>query len=129
MGKSADNVVRMEDLIGRYQDSDSVRYILARIFNLGKGVEATTSLFNSIYDSELADNLGNLVRRVSVLSVKKLGGRVSSESVEEKFTGLTEMTVRTYNKLLIEGFDVSRAVQAVMDLLREANAYINETRS
>lgn len=128
MGKSAGNVVRIEDLIERYQDSDGVRYILTRIFNLGKDVEVTTSLFDSIYNSELADNLGNLVRRVSVLSVKKLGGRVSSESVEEKFTGLTERTVSTYNKLLTEEYDVSRAVQAVMDLLREANAYINETR-
>ncbi len=127
MGKSAGNVVRIEDLISRYQDSDGVRYILTRIFNLGKDVEVSTSLLDSIYNSELADNLGNLVRRVAVLIRKKSSGEVTSESLEPRLAAKAEETIRKYNELM-SSYEVSRAAQAVMDLLREANAYINEVR-
>ncbi|MCD6301405.1 MAG: class I tRNA ligase family protein, partial [Staphylothermus sp.] len=117
----------IEDLIERYQDSDGVRYILMRVFNMGRDVEVTTELFDSIYNSELADTLGNLVRRVGVLAKKKLGGKIYKREVEKELGTRIEETLSKYISSMNE-FEVSSAINTVMDLLREANAYINKTK-
>ncbi len=127
MGKSSGNVVRIEDLLSRYQVSDGVRYVLTRIMNLAKDVEVSTSLLDSIYNSELADNLGNLVRRVGVLIRKKLGGEVTSEAFDEELGTKGDEVVEEFMKHM-EEFEVSKAAQAVMGFLREANAYINRVK-
>ncbi len=127
MGKSAGNIVAIEDLIDRYQDSDGVRFILMRVFNLSKDVEVTTDLFDSIYNSELADTLGNLVRRVGVLAIKKLRGRVEGHGGKGDLIDLSYKTLDSYKKHM-DNFNVSQALESVMNLLREANAYINKER-
>ncbi len=127
IGKSAGNVVAIEDLISRYQDSDGVRYILMRVFNMSKDVDVTTELFDSIYNSELADTLGNLVRRVGVLVKKKLGGGVTEVGIDEGLGNLINKTLSRFEELM-SNYDVAQALGCVMDLLREGNAYINRTR-
>ena len=127
MGKSAGNVVRIEDLVERYQDSDGVRYIIARIFNLHKDIDVSTELFDSIYNGELADNYGNLVRRVGTLAIRKLEGRVPNAGLDGTIEARIRNTVEAYREAM-DTYEVSRAVQAVNELLKAANAYVNETR-
>jgi len=127
MGKSAGNVVRIEDLLERYQDSDGVRYILARIFNLHKDIEVSTSLFDTIYNSDLADNYGNLVRRVGTLVIRKLDGTARAAGVDSTVEKAIERAREEYVEAM-DTYEVSRAVQAVSDLLKTANAYVNESR-
>jgi len=128
MGKSSGNIVRIDDMLNRYGSSDGVRYLIARIFNLGKDVEVSTQLLDSIYNSELADNLGNLVRRVTVLAQKKLGGNITSEALDDNLAEKADQVIQKFNRLLKENYEVSGAIQQVMDLLKEANAYINKTK-
>ena len=127
MGKSTGNVIMIEDLLSRYKTSDGVRYVLMRVFNLGKDVDVSLDLFDSIYNSDLADNLGNLVRRVSTLAIRKLGGRVENRGVDGRLERAVEGALEEYHSSM-ERLEVSQAIQAVMAALREANAYINETR-
>ncbi len=127
IGKSAGNVIAIEDLIGRYQDSDGVRYILMRVFNMDKDVDVSTELFDSIYNSELADTLGNLVRRVGVLARKKLNGIIYKREIDKDIKSSIETTLKNYIEYM-DKYDVSRALTTVMNLLRKANAYINQTR-
>ncbi|MEB3764606.1 MAG: class I tRNA ligase family protein, partial [Desulfurococcales archaeon] len=127
IGKSAGNVIAIEDLLSRYNDSNGVRYILMRLFNMAKDIEVTTELFDSIYNSELADTYGNLVRRVGVLVKKKLGGTVESGAIDEELEKTLKETIVNYREAM-NNYDVSRALTTVMDLLRRANAYINEKR-
>ncbi|MET1160661.1 MAG: methionine--tRNA ligase [Thermoprotei archaeon] len=127
IGKSAGNVIAIDDLVNRYNGSDGVRYILMRIFNLEKDVEVSTELFDSIYNSELADTYGNLVRRVGVLAIKKAGGIIYKRSLDSRIESKILDTIEKYNKAMSE-FNVSQAVNAAMDLAREANAYINEVK-
>jgi methionyl-tRNA synthetase len=127
IGKSAGNVIAIEDLISRYQDSDGVRYVLMRVFNMDKDVDISTELFDSIYSSELADTLGNLVRRVGVLAIKKLNGIIYKREVDRDIKSSIENTLKNYIEYM-DKYDVSRALAIVMDLLRKANAYINQTR-
>ena len=127
MGKSAGNVIRIEDLLERYHTSDGVRYVLMRVFNLGKDVDVSTELFDSIYNSELADTLGNLVRRVATLAIRKLDGRVEQAGLDGRIEKAASIAAEKYVEAM-DRLDVSAALQAAMDLLREANAYVNETR-
>jgi len=127
MGKSAGNVIAIEDLINRYGSSDSVRYLIARVFNLHKDVEVTTELLDSIHNTELADNLGNLVRRVGVLAIRKLNGVVEFKGIDRALEDRIINTLESYRKFM-ETYEVSKAVVPIMELLREANAYINKVR-
>ncbi|NOZ30722.1 MAG: methionine--tRNA ligase, partial [Crenarchaeota archaeon] len=127
MGKSAGNVVFIEDLLQRYQDSDGLRYIIARIFNLQKDIEVSTDLFDSIYNSDLADNYGNLVRRVGTLVMRRLNGKLTAGKVDEDVQKTIEKTIEEYTAAM-DSYEVSRAVEHVMDLLRRANAYMNESK-
>ncbi len=127
MGKSAGNVVTIEYLLERYNGSDGARYVLMRIFNPAKDIEFTGELLDSIYNSELADTYGNLVRRVGVLAMKKLGGTLTSEETDPSLEDAIRRAIREYREHL-DNYRISEALQAVMDMLREANAYINRTR-
>jgi len=127
IGKSSGNIVAIEDLLERYQDSDGIRYILMRVFNLSKDIDVSTELFDSIYNSELADTFGNLVRRVGILAIKKLGGRVVRKSSDHNLMSLLNITMDRYERSINE-YNVSLALETVMNLLREANAYINKER-
>ncbi len=127
IGKSTGNIIRIEDLLERYQDSDGVRYILMRVFNMDKDVEISTELFDSIYNSELADTYGNLIRRVGVLARKKLRGIIYKRRIEENLEKKIRDTLKNYRKSM-EEYNVSQAINHVMDLVREANSYINQTK-
>jgi methionyl-tRNA synthetase len=128
IGKSSGNIIAIEDLVERYQSSDGVRYILMRVFNLSKDVEITTSLLDSIYNTELADTYGNLIRRVGVLAIKKLNDVVERRNIKEnRLLDLASETIDNYLKFM-DSFDVSRSLESIMNLLREANAYINIER-
>jgi len=127
IGKSAGNVVSIDDLLEAYNGSDGVRYVLMRIFNPAKDVEYTKELFDNIYNAELADTYGNLVRRVGVLARKKLGGTVESDRLDPELEDAARETIKKYREYMDE-YEISRALEAVMDLLRRANAYINRER-
>ncbi len=127
IGKSSGNVVAIEDLLDRYQDSDGVRYILMRVLNLSKDIDVSTELFDSIYNSELADTFGNLIRRVGILAIKKLGGDITQRRVNNRLLDMADKTIESYERLMND-FNVSLALELIMGLLREANAFINKER-
>ena len=127
IGKSAGNVVPIDYLVERYRGSDGIRYVLMRLFNPSKDVDYTQELFDSIYNSELADTYGNLVRRVGVLVKKKLGGRASSETIDAELEQAIHKAYEKYQESL-DSYEVSPAIEAVMEMLRVANAYINREK-
>jgi methionyl-tRNA synthetase len=127
MSKSVGNVVTIEELLERYGSADAARYLLMRIFNMDKDSEFSFDLLDSIYESELADTYGNLVRRIGVLAQKKADGKVYRRSVDSKIAEVVEEKLGEYAEAM-SNFEVSRAAVAAMDVARAANQYLNETK-
>ncbi|NAZ26576.1 MAG: methionine--tRNA ligase [Thermogladius sp.] len=127
IGKSAGNVIPIEFLVERYNGSDGARYVLMKLFNLDKDVEATVDLMDSIYNSELADTYGNLVRRVGVLALKKVRGKVYRRDVDKK---IEESITSLLNKYVedMEALEVSKALSEAQELGKVLNTYVNEVK-
>lgn len=127
IGKSTGNVISIEELVARYHSSDGVRYLLSRIFNMDKDSEVSFELFDSIYNSELADTYGNLARRVGILAMKKMNGRVYRRSIDKPVVDIVEENVNAYIDAM-KSFEVSKALEHAMNIARYANQYINEVK-
>jgi methionyl-tRNA synthetase len=127
MSKSVGNVVSIEEMLGRYGSPDGVRYVLMRIFNMDKDSEFDFQLLDNIYNSELADTYGNLVRRVGVLALKKLRGKVYRRSIDPKLRDELNSKLNTYIEAM-DSFNVSRAATIAMDIARMGNQYLNDSK-
>lgn len=127
MGKSVGNIVMIDDMLDRYYTADSVRYLLMRLLNLEKDVEFDVELLDNMYNGELADTYGNLVRRLGVLSIKKLGGVVKRGELNEELRGKSEEVVEEVVKLM-DNYKISESLVKTFDLLRTTNAYLNKTK-
>ncbi|RLG87647.1 MAG: methionine--tRNA ligase [Thermoprotei archaeon] len=125
MGKSTGNVVTIDELLKDF-DADVVRYCLMRVMSLDKDIEFTFENMVDMHNNELADILGNLVRRLGVLSKKKLGGVVSKDSIDEELRREAERTIEAVRESMNK-FRFSEALVKIFDLFRYLNAYLNKT--
>ena len=96
MSKSQGNVVNPLDLIDEY-GVDPVRYYLMREMVLGQDANFTTESFIKRYNSDLANDFGNLLSRVSNLLKKFFNGKIhrkfhdNSRKIQEKLKPLGEI--------------------------------------
>jgi methionyl-tRNA synthetase len=128
MSKSGGDVVNpvdIRDMIGL----DELRYFLTRDVHMGNDAPFSLDLVESRVNSELANNLGNLLSRTSNLVEKFFGGKKpafsqddeSSRHLREKTLALPEL-VRTE----IENFRPSSALENIVGVLTLANRYLEE---
>ena len=82
LSKSTGVVVNALDLIDQF-GADAFRYFVTREMNVGQDSEFSTELFFSRYNSDLANDLGNLVNRTLNMTGRYLEGRVAAASVDE----------------------------------------------
>src|SRR5262249_42797680 len=67
IGKSRGNAIEPEALVARY-GSDALRYVLLRHVGASKDADIDEARILRVYESELADGLGNLVSRTLALA-------------------------------------------------------------
>lgn len=130
MSKSTGNALNPLDLVNEF-GADAFRYFLIREMNVGQDSDFTREQFLVRYNSELANNLGNLVNRTLNMTTRFAGGAVpaaESGAGDELERGLQELWAKTRDEFitLSEGFQFHTALERAMVFLTETNAYIEK---
>src|SRR6185503_5069107 len=109
MSKSLGNVINPMEFIENY-GVDAVRYFLMREMVLGADANFTEDAFIKRYNSDLANDFGNLLNRVSGLIGKLFDGYVPSPQKDvNNILG---------NVIIGEGTDLKDRVEGYIDILR-----------
>ena len=78
MSKSLGNIINPMDLIDDY-GVDPVRYYLMREMVIGQDASFTLESFIQRYNSDLANDFGNLLSRVTTLIHKNFAGKIPEQ--------------------------------------------------
>ena len=130
MSKSVGNVVDPVALAKKY-NVDALRYHVLREMTYGADGVYNEDLLISHINSDLANDLGNLLSRTVAMTVKYFGGTLPAKKETGEFDDDLKNTamraVADYEKYM-DAFDISRALEAVWQLIGRANKYIDETQ-
>ena len=126
MSKSLGNVVNPLDLIESY-GVDAVRFYLMREMVLGMDANFTTDSFIKCFNSDLANDFGNLLNRVSGLIQKNHGGQIPQPgtltSPEEDIKAQANALPGRVKDLINE-YKVQEAVTSALDFVHALNRYM-----
>jgi methionyl-tRNA synthetase len=125
MSKSLGNIVRPLDLKDKY-GLDAFRYFLLRDMVFGLDSNFSEEAFVQRLNSDLANDLGNLVSRTITMAIKYCDGKVPEISFEEKNSALHEAALKTVAEVESGFNDMSlhKALIAIWDFINITNKYI-----
>ena len=127
MSKSLGNVLDPFEVIERF-GADALRFYLFREVSFGQDGSISTAGFEARYESELANDYGNLASRVLAMIDRYRGGTVPAEAkVDAVLAEDFEGTLPRFRELL-DRAELSQALEVVWALVRRLNRYVEETR-
>ena len=105
---------------------DALRYALTRSMPENRDADFKWDEFVDFHDKELADNLGNFVNRVIVLSNKYFGGQVPVPAGDNSTALATVHEIARQVVQDLDRFSFRTAAQGVMELSAWGNAYLQD---
>lgn len=129
MSKSKGNIVYPGPMIERY-GVDALKYFLLREFSFGQDGSYTHRNFVNRINSDLANDLGNLVSRTVSMVEKYNDGILVKNDAKTEFD---ESLIETYKQSRVDfeesmnEFMFHEALENIWKLVRRTNKYIDET--
>lgn len=130
MSKSKGNVIYPETLVERY-GLDATRFYLLHEMGVGNDAVFTPEGFVQLVNSELANDLGNLLNRTVAMMNKYFQGQVPTEgleatAVDADYDAYVKEQIAAYYQAM-DAMSLSAALSHVMAIVSRSNKYIDET--
>lgn len=125
MSKSLGNVIDPFWLAEKY-GADAVRYFLLREISSTEDGDFTLEKFETRYNADLANGLGNFAARVLALQAQspEIKPMKVDKDIDKKIKEAEKETVQK-----LEEFKFSESLSAIWDLIAFGDKYINETQA
>lgn len=119
ISKSLGNAINPRELAANY-GVDALRYYLLREITFGHDGEFSYERLEAVYNSDLANELGNLVQRVAVMITKYFSGVIGDLPTHSHDTTPYEEAMDKYQ--------LDRALEEVWLLVKGLNQYLEEEK-
>ena len=129
MSKSLGNVVNPMDMINRC-GVDAFRYFLMAEMSLGQDASFTEEAFVGRYNSDLANDLGNLLSRVLKMTLRNGGGVIPAPEAPDADAEELLQTVRAAREAMrkaLAEMRLEQGLESIMNAVRAGNRYLEKT--
>jgi len=126
MSKSLGNVLDPFAVIDRF-GADALRHYLFREVSFGQDGSISTAGFEARYETELANDYGNLASRVLAMVDRYRGGTVPLAAVDATLDEDFEGVVARFSELL-DRAELTQALEVAWTLVRRLNRFVEETK-
>jgi len=126
MSKSLGNTLDVDEVIDKF-GADALRFYCMREVSFGQDGQISPAGFESRYESELADQYGNLANRVLSMIGRYREGVVPEASPEDALSGDFGGAAERISSAL-DAAELTQGLEEIWKLVRRLNAYVEETR-
>lgn len=130
MSKSLGNVVNPMEMADKY-GVDAFRYFLLSEMTLGQDASFTEEAFVKRYNSDLANDLGNMLNRAVKLIVRYFDSKVPAPGMilENEDRELLSAAAEAADAMehAVRNLHLDKGIEAVMNVVRNANRYMEST--
>ncbi|AIY88962.1 MULTISPECIES: methionine--tRNA ligase [unclassified Thermotoga] len=130
ISKSLGNAIDPRFFVKRY-GNDVVRYYLIRDIMFGKDGDFSEKRLVHRLNSDLANDYGNLLHRITAMIKKYFNGRLPSPSAQEGLDSwLKERFFETkdaYHELM-DSYRLTEALDKIWEFIADVNKYFNDTK-
>ena len=129
MSKSRGNVIYADALAERF-GVDGVRYYALSEMPYGSDGSITYESVIKRYNTDLVNNMGNLVKRTLDMQKKYFDKKVMAPTAPDALDGeLKDACVKAYEGYIknMDEYHIADAIDCVFEMLSRANKYIDET--
>ena len=106
--------------------ADALRYYCFREVSFGQDGQISPAGFEARYETELANEYGNLANRTLSMIGRYRDGAVPEAEAEAELAGTFEGSVARVSELL-DASELTQALEEVWKLVRRLNQYVEET--